>query len=89
MEISPLARRSFSQKKRILICLLVGPVARPLEIIAKVLLLSCSIVSDFTEILWHLSIFNTLIAGVAPSLAATNSDSALDFVLIGCLVDTA
>ena len=47
MEISPLARRSFSQKKRIFICLLVGPVARPLEIIAKVLLLSCSIISDF------------------------------------------
>jgi hypothetical protein len=30
-----------------------------------------------------------LIAGVAPSLAATNSDSALDLVLIGCLVDIA
>ena len=89
MEISPLASLSFSQKKRILMCLLVGPIALPFAIIAKVILLSCSIVSDFTEILWHLSIFNTLIAGVAPSLAATNSDSALDFVLIGCLVDIA
>ena len=82
MEISPLASLSLSQKKRMLMCLLVGPVARPFVIIAKVLLLSCSIMSDFTAIPLHSIIFNTLIAGVAPSLAATNSDSALDFVLI-------
>ena len=89
MDISPLVRRSFSQKKRMLMCLLVGPVALPFAIIAKVLLLSCSIISDFTGIPWHVIIFNTLIACVAPSLAATNSDSALDFVLIGCFVDIA
>ena len=60
-----------------------------LHVHSQLLWLSCSIINCCTAMPWHFTILSTLIAGVAPSLAATNSDSALDLVLIDCLVDIA
>ena len=86
----PLAILSLSQKKRMLMCLLAGwsdgSAIRYHRQGTFIVLLNCNV---RTCIPWHFTMFSTLIAGVAPSLAATNSDSALDLVFIGCFVDIA